>query len=135
MHRVLVVDDESALLFAYRKLIESENYVVDACDNLVEAMELVRTHPYLAIITDMRLEGTDNADGLELVEYIREMQPDAKVIIATGYGTEELKRITESLGAAHYFEKPVKPSVILEVLKVLSTTVIAACYFDVIDFC
>lgn len=122
--RVLVVDDEGAILFAYRKLIEPEGFEVDTCENLSEAKILIRARPYQAIISDMRLEGTDNADGIELLLFIREMQPDARVIIATGYGSEELKKTTQSLGATHYFDKPVLPSAILSVLNTLSNAVL-----------
>jgi DNA-binding NtrC family response regulator len=120
-HRVLIVDDESAILFAYRKLIEPQGFDVDTCENIYEAMALVRTRPYLAIITDMRFEGTDNEDGIELIRFIREMQPDAGIIVSTGYGNEELKRTTRAMGAVRYFEKPLEPSAILTFLKELSS--------------
>jgi DNA-binding NtrC family response regulator len=115
--RVLVVDDEIAILFAYRKLIETEGLEVDACDNLEEAMDMIRNRPYLAIITDMRLEGSDNEDGIELLHLIREIQPDARVIVVTGYGSEELKHKTQTLGAMYYFEKPVLSSAIMTAIK------------------
>src|ERR1035437_4132260 len=93
--RVLVVDDEFSILFAYRKLIETEGFEVDTCDNLIEAMAMIRNRTYLAIITDLRLEGSDNEDGIELLHLIREIQPDTRVIVATGYGSEELKHKTQ----------------------------------------
>jgi DNA-binding NtrC family response regulator len=133
--RVLIVDDESAIHFAYRKLIEPEGFDVDTCENLSEAMAMIRTRPYLAIITDIRLQGTDNEDGIELLHFIRKMQPVARVIIATGYGNEELKQTTQTLGAEHYFEKPVRPSLILTALKALSMAVLSASRMDLVDAC
>lgn len=121
--RILVVDDESSILFALRKLIEAEEFDVDTSETLAEAMAMIRTLPYLAIITDMRLEGTGNEDGIELLRFIREMQPDARVIISTGYGNAQLQAETQILGAAYYFEKPVQPSLILTALKALNATV------------
>jgi len=115
-HRVLIVDDELAILFAYRKLIEAEGFEVDTCENIYEAMALIRLCAYLAIITDIRLAGTENEDGIELLQFIKEIQPDSRVIVTTGYGNEELKRTTHSLGAAHYFEKPVVPADILSAI-------------------
>lgn len=133
--RILIVDDESAILFAYRKLIEPEGFEVDTCENIYEAMVMIRTRPYLAIITDMRLEGTVNEDGIELLHFIRELQPNARTIVATGYGSEELKRTTQTLGAAHYFEKPVFPSSILAALKALSTSVLSVIPMKLVDVC
>jgi DNA-binding NtrC family response regulator len=121
--RVLIVDDECATLFAYRKLIKSEGFEVDTCEKLSDALAMIQTQPYLVIITDMRLAGSDNEDGIALLYFIREMQPEARVIIATGYGNDELKQTTQALGATHYFEKPVMPSAILNVLKTQSKKV------------
>ena len=114
--RILVVDDEPAVLFAYRKLIEREGIEVDSSTSLQEAMRHVRTRHYLAVITDLRLEGTENTDGLNILHAVREYQPDAKVIKVTGYGNTEIEQMAFDLGAAHYFEKPVRPEVIMEIL-------------------
>jgi DNA-binding NtrC family response regulator len=122
-HRVLVVDDEIAIHFAYRKLIEPEGYDVDYSANLQDAMALIRIRPYLAIITDMRLGGTDNEDGIELLRFIKEMQPEARIIISTGYGNENLRQTTLALGASSFFEKPVPPTAILSALKTISIAV------------
>ena len=125
-YRVLVVDDEHAILFAYRKLIKPEGFIVDTCENIQEAIDLIRLHLYLAIITDMRLSGTDNEDGIELLLSIRDIQPDARVVITTGHGSEKLKQSTQTLGVAHYFEKPVPPSSIVNVLNELRTAFLSA---------
>lgn len=117
--RILVVDDEPALLFAYRKLIEREGIVVDSSTNLQGAMKHVKAHHYLAVITDLRLEGTENTDGLIIIHAIRENQPDAKVIMVTGYGNTEIEQMAFASGVTHYFEKPVRPSLILDALKPL----------------
>jgi DNA-binding NtrC family response regulator len=112
--RILIVDDEPAILFAYRKLIEREG--------IEEAMEMIRVCPYFAIIADMRLAGTDNEDGLEILRTIQEMGPGTKVILATGYGNSETERKAFALGASHYFEKPVMPAAILAALKEISSS-------------
>ena len=114
--RVLIVDDEPAILFAYRKLIERESIVVDISRSLDEAMEMISKHQYFAIIADMRLAGTDNVDGLELLQVIRKERPGTRVILATGYGNSEIEQKALALGASHYFEKPVTPSAILAAL-------------------
>jgi len=134
-HRILVVDDESAILFAYRRLIETEGFGVDTCETIQEAIELIRARTYLAIITDMRLAGTDNEDGIELLLSIREIQPAAKVIIATGYGTEKLQQSTQTLGAAHYFEKPVQPSAIVTILDQLRAALFSDSRLELADSC
>ena len=115
--RILIVDDEPAVLFAYCKMIRREGIKVDLCENLDNALSSIKSTPYMAVIADVRLSGTDNLDGLELVRSVRKFQPDAMVIVATGCDCHEVKRTAHEMGVSHYFEKPVRPSDILVVLK------------------
>lgn len=114
--RVLLVDDETAILFAYRRLIGRMGLVADCCETLDEAITLIATRAYCAVIADMRLAGSDTTAGLDLLRFIRTRQPRTKAIIWTGYGTPESAAAILALGAAYYFEKPVLPSIILDIL-------------------
>ena len=115
--RILVVDDEPAVLFAYRKLIEKEGMAVDISANLEDAVLQIRARRYLAVIADMRLAGTDNTDGLEILRLIQLECPDTKSILATGYGDSEIEKMARSLGASFCFKKPVQPSELLKALR------------------
>lgn len=114
--RILVVDDEPAVLFAYRKLIERDGMTVDISANLEDAIRHIMARRYLAVIVDMRLGGTDNQDGLEILRIIRKEQPSSKTILATGYGDSEIEKSARALGVAYYFKKPVPPAEILKAL-------------------
>jgi DNA-binding NtrC family response regulator len=116
-HRILVVDDEPAVLFAYRKLIEKDGMVVDISANLEEAIRHIRARRYLAVIADLRLAGTDNGDGLEVLRVIQKERPDTKTILATGYGDSEIEKMARALGVSYYFKKPVSPADILCALR------------------
>lgn len=122
--RILIVDDEAAILFAYQKLIEGEGYTVDVCESLEVCMTHIQTYDYCAVISDMRLAGSENTDGLKVINAIKENQPDAKIILVTGYGNAEIEQLAFDLGASHYFEKPVQPSLILDALKSLFSPVL-----------
>lgn len=117
VHRILVVDDEPAVLFAYRKLIEQDGMTVDISANLEDALRHIRERRYLAVIADMRLAGTDNGDGLEILRVIQQEWPGTKTILATGYGDSEVEKTARSLGVSYYFKKPVSPSDILGALR------------------
>jgi DNA-binding NtrC family response regulator len=104
-------------LFAYKKLIHAEGYTVDACEELADALVQINTFSYFAVITDIRLSGSENTGGIDLLYALRTRQPDAKVIVITGYGDDEMKMTLAKLGSPHYFEKPVKPSLIIELLR------------------
>lgn len=115
--RILIVDDEPAVLFAYCKMMQREGVIVDQCECLEHALACINNRPYLAVIADMRLAGTDNLDGLEVVRCIKEVQPDTRVILATGHGNRELEQAARGLGVSHYFEKPVQPLELLAALR------------------
>lgn len=121
--RVLIVDDEPAILFAYKRIIRGEGYDVDTCEGLDEALNFIAANAYFAVITDIRLSGTENTGGIQLFQAVRTIQPLAKVIVVTGFGDSEVKRTLDELGSAHYFEKPVKPSLIIELLKAFKNAV------------
>ncbi len=118
-HRVLIVDDEPAICFAYRKLLESERFGFDICESIDTALALLHSNEYFAVISDVRFAGTDNKDGVYFVSVVRKEQPLAKVILVTGYGSDELEKTARELGASHYFEKPVMPSLVLSLLRAL----------------
>lgn len=130
--KVLIVDDEVAILFAYQKLIEREGFGVDVCENVETALAHINDHVYCAVIADMRLAGTENTDGLKILHAIRGNQPETKVILVTGYGNAEIKQMAYALGATHYFEKPVRPSVILDALKSLMGSLLLASTLPVV---
>ncbi len=118
-HRVLIVDDEPAICFAYRKLLESESFDFDICEDTESARSLLKANDYFAIISDVRFAGSNNMDGVYFVSVVRKEQPEAKVILVTGYGSNELKKAALELGVSHYFEKPINPSLILSLLRKL----------------
>jgi len=118
--RVLFVDDETAILFAYRKLIERWGYRIDVCESLGEAIRLIRTHAYTTVIADLRLTGIETTEGLEILRFVGIERPGTTVIIVTGFGTEETKSAAFALGASYYFEKPILPSKILNALNSLN---------------
>ena len=117
--RILVVDDEPAILFAYQKLIKAEGFAIDACEGLSEALQLINSCYYFAVITDIRLSGSENTEGIELLQAVRQLQPSSNVIVVTGFGSSSLEQNIRELGATHYFEKPVKPGTIMSLLRAL----------------
>lgn len=118
-HRVLVVDDEPSTCFAYRKLLENERFGFDVCEDIDTAVAHVRSNDYFAVISDVRFAGSDNKEGVHFASVVRKVQPEAKVILVTGYGSDELKKSLHELGASHYFEKPINSSEILSLLRSL----------------
>ena len=108
MHRnILLVDDEVAFLHPMKKMLNGPKLHVDTADTYEEAMLLVRTVHYDAVIADVRLGGALSREGLAILDYIKDRDDDTKVIIMTGYGGPDVMKHAYHLQADYYFEKPV----------------------------
>lgn len=105
MIRVLIVDDEYQLLEAFKKKLTREGMVVFTAVNGREAMSIMQREPVDIGLFDIRLP---DADGVELLGKLREIQPTAEVIMLTGYASVDTAIRSMKLGAYDYLTKPVK---------------------------
>jgi DNA-binding NtrC family response regulator len=117
LKRILIVDDEDAILFSYRKLLRGATVKVDDCMTQEEAIALITENNYDAIITDFRLSHSEGSEGLEILKYVKIHKPATSVILMTGYGNDAIKGQALTLGACGYFDKPVQISKIITLLK------------------
>ncbi len=101
--RVLVVDDEQAMLVALRGLLSREGYEVETASSGEEAVSRIETGNFHVVITDLSMSGIS---GLQVLERCREFDPDLAVIMITAYGSEKTAVQAMKLGAADYLPKP-----------------------------
>ena len=100
---VLIVDDEPNAVKVLSEILSIDGYhVYKSCDAR-RALNLIKTEPLDAVITDLRMP---EFDGMQFFESIREDHPDIPVIFLTGYGTVESAVNTITEGAYYYFIKP-----------------------------
>lgn len=117
--RILIVDDEEAIIFSYKKLLSGGQVEVDGCMCLEDAIALIKSNKYSAVITDFRLSHSESSEGLEILQCIRKYNPTTPVIFFTGYGSDEIKDQVLSLGACSYFDKPVHVAEIVKTLRAM----------------
>lgn len=104
--RILIIEDEKSIRSFTRKTLEEIGYeVIEAVDG-IEAIEVYRREKGKLdlIILDLILP---RLNGIDVFKKIKEMNPDQKIIISTGYGLKE--HIEELLGSdqiAAFLEKP-----------------------------
>ncbi len=123
--KLLIVDDEESTLLALKRLLGSPRLEVDVSQTLEEAEEKIRAGGYDVVIADLRLTGILGEEGLEIIQYVRDHSPQTNVILVTGYGDPAIMQRAFSLGAAFYFEKPVKSSVLTEALRSLGLEIVS----------
>jgi len=107
MRKVLVVDDEVAIAFAFERMLRSPEVIVDSAQSVEGAREQIDRNKYDAAVVDLRLTGVDDYDGLDVVRCVRSSQPECKVIVMTAYGGKEIRAKVLDAGADLYLEKPV----------------------------
>ena len=102
--RVLVVDDEEAQRKLSARLLIELGYDVSCVDNGHEAISYLKDHPADILLLDMIME--EGFDGLDTWRAVREIDPEQRCVIVSGYS--ENKRIQEalSLGAGGFVSKP-----------------------------
>jgi two-component system response regulator PilR (NtrC family) len=120
LHRILVIDDEPATLFGFRKLLLDPDTDVDTAATVEEAKRLLDEHTYQVVLADLRLSMAAALEGYEVIKHAKKVQPFARVIVVTAYGTAEDRAKVMELGAETFMEKPVSPTAIRSILRTLS---------------
>ena len=117
--RILVVDDEDAMLFGFSRVLQSPEIIIDTAQTLIEAKQFINKNKYHVIIADLRLTNSTEMEGMEIIRFAKEVQPECKLIVLTAYGEKDTKEKVHALGADFYFEKPVSPKNIKEIIDTL----------------
>src|SRR5713226_7450412 len=83
-HRLLLVDDDEEACRLLAEVLERESYEVVRALSVDEAIAKYRREgPFDAILTDLRMPA---ASGLDLLHHVRELDPDALVLVLTAFG-------------------------------------------------
>jgi DNA-binding NtrC family response regulator len=117
--RLLLIDDEPAILISFKKLLQSPGITVDTAEDIECARELIEEQFYDGVVADLRLSGISGEEGLEIIRLVKERHPETQVILMTAYGNHDVMKRAYRLGAAVYLEKPVSTSVIKYALRSL----------------
>ena len=82
--KVLLVDDDASLLKLLAIRIESKGYQVTTCESGLAALQILKSHVFDAVITDLRM---DEMDGMALHRQLQSRYPALPVIMMTAHGS------------------------------------------------
>jgi two-component system, sensor histidine kinase and response regulator len=99
---LLVVDDEEGPRQSIR-IVFKDDYDILMADNGKTAIELARRHSIDAAVLDIRMPGMS---GIEVLNGLKDIDPDTEVVMLTAYETLETARQALRLGACDYLNKP-----------------------------
>jgi signal transduction histidine kinase len=103
---IIVVEDERGAMTTLCGILEDAGYEVIGLEKGADALETIRKNKFDVVITDIRLP---DVGGMEILELARDMNPDAAVIMMTGYASVETAIDAVNQGAYAYFVKPINP--------------------------
>jgi len=102
-HRVLIIDDESAIRESLETLLSLEGYHVEMASDGARGLAMLDQANYDVVLLDLALPGQN---GIELLPRIHERQPQLPVIMITAYGT--VNNVVDAIraGAQNFVQKP-----------------------------
>ncbi len=104
--RILVVDDELSIRISLGDLLKRDGYQVEVAESAESALEMLKAQSFDLLMVDVKMPGMD---GLEMLERVREDDPDTTVVVMTAYGSIDSAVQAMKLGAIDYVVKPFDP--------------------------
>ena len=111
--RVLVVDDDQAILEFMETFLTKDGFEVTTLANPKDAPEAVKAGGFHLVVLDLMMPGLG---GVEVLEQIRRVDSDVAVVIFTGYPSLDTAVQSMKLDAVDYLKKPFNPDEFREVL-------------------
>jgi CheY-like chemotaxis protein len=114
--RILLIDDEEVITFGFSKVLQETGVQIVCAHTLEEAQQCIAAHQYDAAIIDLRLSNSIEIEGFSCIRLLRSCQQNCRIVVLTAYGDKRLREEAKELGVALFFEKPMEPEKIREVL-------------------
>lgn len=114
---LLIVDDEESICFSMREYFSQHGFEVDTAREMEEAEGLIKATDYRVIIQDLRLGLTRHPDGIEIIRWVHERNPETRIIVLTSYGSTEVEEEARRAGADAFLRKPKPLSQVAQVVQ------------------
>ncbi len=116
MSRILIVEDEQAMMIGLRDNLEFEGYQVDTADRGDDGMKKILSGNYNLVLLDVMLPGMS---GFDVCKKTRAASIETPIILLTARGEELDKVLGLELGADDYVTKPFSLRELLARIKVI----------------
>jgi YesN/AraC family two-component response regulator len=118
--RILIVDDESTLVFFLKQGLQESGIqcLVDDASSGEEALTKLTYNRYDILITDLKMPGIN---GFTLLEVARSLHADIRVILMTAFGSPEVQAEASRLKVDGYLTKPFPTAQLQDIVKTILT--------------
>lgn len=114
LRRVLLVDDEAAMLSALQRQLRGTGYEILLADSGQEALDILATTEVQVVISDVRMP---EMTGDELMTRIKHRHPEVVGILLTGYAElNAVIRVLNEGAVFRFLQKPWEPEALLDCL-------------------
>ena len=121
--RLLVIDDEPIVGKRLKQLFTKMGLGVETFTNPVPAMEAMERCPFDIVVTDLKMNGMN---GMEVLKRVKDINPEAKVVIITGYAQLDTASEAFRRGVFDFIAKPFRSDELKRVIvKAMSGTLLA----------
>ncbi len=107
--KILLAEDDSLTRDNLAEFLSENGCNITAVADGREAMEAFSSDKYDIVITDLKMP---HADGMEVLTFVKDSNPDAIVVIMTGYATVKSAVDAMRAGAFDYITKPLKEDLV-----------------------
>ncbi|MEL6747574.1 MAG: ActR/PrrA/RegA family redox response regulator transcription factor [Pseudomonadota bacterium] len=100
---LVLVEDDKSFLVRMARALETRGFEVRTAQSVLDGLNEVKSKPPAYAVVDMRLE---DGNGLDVIEELARVRPDARSIVLTGYGNIATAVHAVKMGAVDYLAKP-----------------------------
>ncbi|MEO1282722.1 MAG: response regulator [Pseudomonadota bacterium] len=111
---LFIVDDDPFFTRAATRALSKRGFDTVGISTVADATQAITSNPPAYAIFDLRLE---DGSGLDLLDLLRRVRPDARAIVLTGYGDLSTAVSATKLGAVDYLTKPAEADAIAAALR------------------
>ena len=115
--KIMLLDDEPIVTERVKSSLENSGFYVDSFISSQDALDQMKLAKYDILITDLKMS---HPDGMEVLQTAKEIQPDIKAVVITGFATNQTAEIARQSGAVEFIAKPFKLSELKKILNVIS---------------
>jgi two-component system, NtrC family, response regulator HydG len=109
MAHILIIDDNETLRDGAAAIVKKMKHQATIAVSGREGISHFKTHQPDMVFTDLKME---SVDGMEVLKQIKALDPDAVIVMMTGFGSIQTAVLAMQQGAMDFIEKPFSPDVL-----------------------